>query len=57
MAYRLWPRSIAPPPYTEQDHQAFRLYAQAQQRRKDEKVEDVVVGETGGENDRATTQD
>ena len=27
-AYRLWPRSIAPPPYTEQDLRAYQLYAQ-----------------------------
>jgi hypothetical protein len=26
MAYRLWPRSIAPPPYTEQDRRALQLY-------------------------------
>jgi len=61
-AYRLWPRSIAPPPYTEQDRRAFQLYAQAQQRRKEQRKEqrkekDVVAGETGGENDRAPTQD
>jgi hypothetical protein len=32
-------------------------YAQAQQRRKEQRKEkDVVVGETGGENDRAPTQ-
>jgi membrane protein len=61
-AYRLWPRSIAPPPYTEQDRRAFQLYAQAQQRRKEQRKEqrkekDVVAGETGGENDRAPPQD
>ena len=38
--YRLWPRAIAPPPYTEQDRQAFQLYAQAEERSKDE---DIVV--------------
>jgi membrane protein len=27
IAFRLWPRSVAPPPYTEQDRQAFQLYA------------------------------
>jgi membrane protein len=26
--YRLWPRSVAPPPYTEPDRRAFELYAQ-----------------------------
>ena len=50
-AYRLWPRSIAPPPYTEQDRRAFQLYAQVQTRVKEE---DVVVG-VGGENDREKT--
>jgi membrane protein len=50
-AYRLWPRSMAPPPYTEQDRRAFQLYAQVQKRVKDE---DIVVG-VGGENDREKT--
>ena len=50
-AYRLWPRSMAPPPYTEQDRQAFQLYAQVQKRVKEE---DIVVG-VGGENDREKT--
>jgi membrane protein len=49
--YRLWPRSIAPPPYTEQDRRAYQLYAQAQKRRKDM---DIVVG-LGGEDDREKT--
>jgi membrane protein len=53
-AYRLWPRSIAPPPYTEQDRRAYRLYVQVQQRHKDM---DVMVGVSGpgGEDDRETT--
>ncbi|HLK75863.1 MAG TPA: hypothetical protein VKU77_19720, partial [Streptosporangiaceae bacterium] len=57
-AYRLWPRSIAPPPYTEQDRQAFQLYAQLEERSKDM---DVVVEDTGpdsdpeGEDDRQKT--
>jgi uncharacterized BrkB/YihY/UPF0761 family membrane protein len=50
-AYRLWPRSIAPPPYTEQDLRAYQLYAQMEQRRKDIPI---VVG-LGGEDDRETT--
>lgn len=29
---KLWPRSLVPPPYTEQDRDAFRLYAETQQR-------------------------
>ena len=41
IAFRLWPRSVAPPPYTEQDRQAFQLYAQMEERGKDE---DIVVG-------------
>src|SRR5215472_8428590 len=31
-AYRLWPRIVAPPPYTEQDRKAFELYAQVEKR-------------------------
>jgi membrane protein len=50
LTYRLWPRSIAPPPYTEPDRRAFELYAQAQQR----KGMDVVV-RVGGEDDREET--
>ena len=49
--YRLWPRSMAPPPYTEQDRRAFQLYAQVQTRVKEE---NIVVG-VGGENDREKT--
>lgn len=30
----LWPRSLRPPPFTTQDITAYRLYAQAQQRRR-----------------------
>jgi YihY family inner membrane protein len=48
---RLWPRSIAPPPYTEQDRRAFDLYAQVEKRVK---AEDIVVG-VGGEDDREKT--
>ena len=39
-AYRLWPRSIAPPPYTEQDRRAYQLYADVEQRRRGE---DIIV--------------
>jgi membrane protein len=35
IAFRLWPRAIAPPPYTEQDRQAFQLYTQVEERSKD----------------------
>jgi membrane protein len=53
-AYRLWPRSIAPPPYTEQDRRAFQLYAQVEERSKGM---DIVVGDVGrgGEDDRQET--
>jgi YihY family inner membrane protein len=49
--YRLWPRSLAPPPYTEQDRRAFKLYAQVEKRGEGM---DIVVGDatSGGEDDR-----
>ena len=49
--YRLWPRSIAAPPYTEQDRRAYQLYARAAKRVEDE---EIVVG-VGGEDDREKT--
>ena len=49
--YRLWPRSIALPPYTEQDQRAFQLYAQVEKRGKGE---DIVV-RVEGEDDRQKT--
>lgn len=36
---RLWPRSLCPPPLTPQDVTAYRLYAQAEQRRRGIDVE------------------
>ena len=48
-AYRLWPRSLAPPPYTEQDRRAFRLYVEKRQDQMD-----IVAGERG-EDDREKT--
>ena len=50
---RLWPRSIAPPPYTEQDRQAFELYAKVEER----KGMDIVVGkpDSKGDGDRQKT--
>ena len=53
-AYRLWPRSIAPPPDTEQDRRAFQLYAQVEQRGEGM---GTVAGEPGseGEDDRQKT--
>lgn len=43
-ALRLWPRSIAPPPYTEQDRRAFQLYTQVEKRGEDM---ETVAGESG----------
>jgi membrane protein len=48
-ALRLWPRSIAPPPYTEQDRRAFQLYAQVEERSKNE---DIVVGDSDSDSKR-----
>ena len=48
-AYRLWPRSLASPPYTEQDRHAFRLYVE---KRRDQW--DIAVG-AGGEDDGEKT--
>jgi uncharacterized BrkB/YihY/UPF0761 family membrane protein len=52
--YRLWPRSIAPPPYTEQDRRAQKLYAEAA-KRFDEM--DILIKDPGpgGGNDRQKT--
>ncbi|MBV9204543.1 MAG: YihY/virulence factor BrkB family protein [Actinobacteria bacterium] len=47
-AYRLWPRSVAPPPYTGADRRAYRLYAQVEKRVAEE---EIVVG-VGGEDHR-----
>ena len=53
-AYRLWPRSIAPPPYTEQDRRAYQLYADVEERRKGMDIMVEGAG-AGGEDDRETT--
>jgi membrane protein len=45
--YRLWPRSLVPPPYTEQDRHAFRLYVE--QRRKQREIAVGAGGEDHGE--------
>src|SRR5215475_1879282 len=47
--YRLWPRSISAPPYTEQDRRAYQLYAQAAKRVEDEEIAVEVGGENGRE--------
>lgn len=43
----LWPRSLAGPPYTDQDRRAFRLYAEMEQRNKETDVS-VRLPETQG---------
>ena len=48
-AYRLWPRSLAPPPYTEQDRLAFRLYVEKRRNQSD------IAAGVGGEDDREKT--
>ena len=50
-SYRLWPRSLAPPPHTEQDRRAFQLYVE---KRRDQW--DIVAG-AGGEDDGEKTSD
>jgi membrane protein len=47
--YRLWPRSLAPPPYTEQDRRAFELYVEKRRSQRD-----IAVG-AGGEDDHEKT--
>jgi membrane protein len=36
---KLWPRTLFPPPYTEQDLAAYQLYAKAEQRRPELNIE------------------
>jgi membrane protein len=38
-ARRLWPRSMFPPPLTEQDLRAYEMYAKVQQRRPEQEIE------------------
>jgi membrane protein len=47
--YRLWPRSLAPPPYTEQDRRAFELYVEKRRNQRE-----IAVG-AGGEDDHEKT--
>jgi membrane protein len=41
---KLWPRSLAPPPHTEEDVRAYELYAEAEARNKDETISVAVPG-------------
>ena len=46
LAYRLWPRSLNPPPLTEADQRAFELYAQTEERRREVSVELTIDDES-----------
>jgi membrane protein len=46
-ARKLWPRSLFPPPYTEQDLAAYQMYARAEQRRPELGVEVREPGRDG----------
>ncbi|MBV9206943.1 MAG: YihY/virulence factor BrkB family protein [Actinobacteria bacterium] len=48
-AYRLWPRSLTPPPYTEQDRRAFKLYVDKRRNQMDIAVGAGAGGEVDGE--------
>jgi len=41
---RVWPRSLAPPPHTEEDVRAYQLYAEAEAQKADETVSVSVPG-------------
>ena len=41
---RLWPRSMAPPPFTPEDVRAFGLYARIQKRRPEQAIETRIEG-------------
>jgi membrane protein len=45
---RLWPRSLFPPPLTQQDMTAYRLYAESGQRRPELRVELTEVDDKAG---------
>jgi YihY family inner membrane protein len=55
-ARKLWPRSLAPPPLTPQDHAAYELYAAAGERRADERVT-VEDTDTTAEDTDTTVED
>jgi membrane protein len=41
---RLWPRSLAPPPFTPQDVRAFDMYVRIQARRPEQEIETRIAG-------------
>jgi uncharacterized BrkB/YihY/UPF0761 family membrane protein len=55
VAYRLYPRSIVPPPYTEQDRRAQQLYAEAAKRSDEMEIVVEAPQAQGGEDDREKT--
>jgi YihY family inner membrane protein len=52
-ARKLWPRSLAPPPFTPQDRRAYKLYARAGQRLSDEHIQVEVDSRARPESDPA----
>ena len=51
---KLWPRSLAPPPHTEEDVRADELYAEAEARNKDDTISVAIPGRPGeGGNEKA----
>jgi uncharacterized BrkB/YihY/UPF0761 family membrane protein len=40
---RLWPRSLAPPPFTPEDLRAFDMYAKMQERRREQDIETRIA--------------
>jgi hypothetical protein len=40
---RLWPRSLAPPPFTPEDLRAFDMYAQIQERHREQDIKTQVA--------------
>jgi hypothetical protein len=55
VAYRLYPRSIVPPLYTEQDRRAQQLYAEAAKRSDEMEIVVEAPQAQGGEDDREKT--
>ena len=52
---KLWPRSLAPPPHTEEDVRAYELYAEAEVRNKDETISVAVPGSPDDEKEPANS--
>jgi len=52
-ARRLWPRSLAPPPLTEEDRKALALYVQTQQRRPEQDIDAGIPPPSASNGDRS----